>query len=250
MGSADRMRADLTAVLEGGARGLSAADRLCVACVDLLEVDGAAVSLVLDGTSRGTFGSSGELSRRLDEFQFTFGEGPCHDAVSKRRPVLVDDLDQAREQRWPAFARAMLGEGMRAVFSLPVAFARRPVGALDLFRHEPGPLSPDELDGGLVAADLASLPLLDLMNNGADWASVADGGAGVDELASLERVEVYQAAGMVMVQLDVGPAEAVARLRAYAFAQDMTTSEVAWDIVERRLRLEMDDFGPGPKVAL
>ena len=66
------MRAELGAAAVVGAGGaLSAADRLCRACVELLGVDGAAVSLMRDGTTVGTFGCSGELSRRLDELQFT-----------------------------------------------------------------------------------------------------------------------------------------------------------------------------------
>ncbi len=51
---------------------------------------------------------------------------------------------------------------------------------------------------------------------------------------------------MVMGQLDVGPAEALVRLRAHAFANDLTASEVAWSIVERRLSLERDDDWRGP----
>lgn len=73
-------------------RGLSAANRLCGACVELLAVDGAAISILHDGATRGTFGSSGEWSRRLDELQFTTGEGPCIDAVSEGRAVLVANL--------------------------------------------------------------------------------------------------------------------------------------------------------------
>ena len=64
---------------------------------------------------------------------------------------------------------------------------------------------------------------------------------GWQQLAALARVEVYQATGMVMAQLGVGPAEALARLRAHAFANDLTASQVAWSIVERELSLEPDN---------
>jgi hypothetical protein len=47
---------------------------------------------------------------------------------------------------------------------------------------------------------------------------------------------------MVQVQLDVDAAEALIRLRGYAFAHDMTISDVAWAIVERRLSFKPDDF--------
>lgn len=86
MDSAERWLADFGIVFEGADRGLSVADRLCDACVDLLQVDGAAVSLLHDGATQGTFGSSCAMSRELDECQFTFGGGRCLDAVAQRPP--------------------------------------------------------------------------------------------------------------------------------------------------------------------
>jgi hypothetical protein len=231
--------------MAGAGAALSAADRLCHACVELLEVDGAAVSLMHAGTTLGTFGSSGELSRRLDELQFTYGEGPCLDAVTLGQPVLVSDLREPGEQRWPVFGRAVLDSGVRAVFALPVAIAQSAVGALDLFSRRPGPLSSGGLDGGLWAAQLAALPLLDLMTADVDWVAAGEGGDGWEQLASLERVEVYQATGMIIGHLDVDAVEALVRLRAYAFAQGLTASEAAWAIVDRRVILdEEESFRP------
>ncbi len=104
-------------------------------------------------------------------------------------------------------------------------------------------------DGARWASQLATLPLLDLMGADVDWDAVGDGEAW-SQLESLERVEVYQATGMIQVQLDVDVAEALVRLRGYAFANGMTVSEVAWSVVERRLSFGPDDFddpadGPG-----
>lgn len=231
------LRDDLGAAMAGADSALAAADRLCRACVDLLEVDGASVSFMHQGTTRGTFGSSGELSRRLDEFQFTFGEGPCLDAVAQGSPVLVADLGDPVEQRWPAFRGAVLDEGVSAVFALPVAVASSRIGALDLFRNQSGPLTERSLRGGRLAADLAALPLLDLMSSDVDWDAAARGDDGWEQLASLERVEVYQATGMIIAATDVAAPEALVRLRAHAFAQEMTASELSWAIVERRIPL-------------
>jgi hypothetical protein len=52
------------------------------------------------------------------------------------------------------------------------------------------------------------------------------------------REEVHQAAGMVSVQLGVSVAEAMVRLRAHAYAEDRSLTEVAGDVVARRLRLD------------
>jgi hypothetical protein len=213
------------------------ADRLCEACVELLDVDGAALSVWLDGDARGTFGASSALSRRLDDLQFTYGEGPCVDAVSSDARVLIDNLDGAAQARWPGFTQAALDVGVAAVFALPVRITSLPFGALDLFRSRPGGLSPDALSGGLRAAEFAALPLLDLMAAAVDRNMGEDGDTS-QELASLDRVEVHQAVGMIMGQLDLGPDDAMARLRAYAFATGSTATEVARNIVARRLVLD------------
>lgn len=242
MDSHERLRAELGAAMSGAGSQLAAADRLCVACVELLEVDGASISLIHEGTTQGTFGSSGDLSRRLDELQFTFGEGPCLDAVHKGSPVLVADLDDPSESRWPAFRSAVLQSGVNAVFALPVAIASSRIGALDLYRERSGTLTLEGLAGGLLAAELAALPLLDLMTADVDWAAAEQCADGWEQLASLERVEVYQATGMIMDALAVGPAEALVRLRTHAFARGLTASELASAVVDRRVSLESDDF--------
>lgn len=236
----EQLRANLGAAMVGAATPLSAANRLCHACVDLLEVDGASISLTQNGTTRGTFGSSGDLSRRLDEYQFTFGEGPCLDSVRARRPVLVADLADPAERRWPAFRSAVLDSGVSAVFALPVALSSYVVGALDLFNTRTGPLSPEVLAGGLLAAELAALPLLDLMSADVDWDARAESEYGWEQLASLERVEVYQATGMIISALTVGPTEALVLLRGRAYALGMTASDLAWAIIERRIPLTGD----------
>jgi hypothetical protein len=233
------LRVEFSAAIEGVAPGLATADRLCRACVDLLAVDGAAISLIHAGATRGTFGSSGELSRTVDEFQFTFGEGPGLDSVAQGVPILVDDFQDPAEARWPAFAGAVLEAGIRAVYALPVSISTNRVGALDLYRSRPGPLGDSVLSGALLAAQIAALPLLDLMSADVDWAAI-EAGQAWSQLDSLERVEVYQATGMVMGQLRTGPTEALVRLRAHAFTHSMTVSQVAWEILGRRLRMQPD----------
>jgi hypothetical protein len=240
----DAIRSELNAVVSGNAPGLSVADALCTTCVGLFGVDGAAVSLVLDGASTGTFGSSSVSSRRLDEYQFTYGEGPCLDAVASHESVLVPDLDSPTEQRWPAFRGAVLGEGIRGVFAVPIMLTSVCVGALDLFRARPGPLGGNALAGALLAAELAAAPLLDLISEASE--DEQDEGSRTGEGTNavppeMDRVEVHQATGMLISALDVDAAEALVRLRAHAIATDQTASQVARAIIERRLMLDRDD---------
>lgn len=206
----------------------------------LLDVDAAAISLVFDGTTTGTLGSSSDQARVYDELQFTLGEGPCLESVTLREPVLVTDLADPHDQRWTAYGPAMMDLRIRGVYAMPVVVAGEYVGALDLFRALPGRLGGSQLSGAIVAAELAGIPLLDLLDGDLHAAVTEPGSNAWTELNVLSRVEVSQATGMLVAQLGIEPAEALVRLRSHAYATGRAATDVAHDILERRLTLEAD----------
>jgi AmiR/NasT family two-component response regulator len=75
-----------------------------------------------------------------------------------------------------------------------------------------------------------------------DGQELAAEGAAADGLAEVleYRLELYQAQGMVMVQMGVTLVEALAILRAYAYSRDRDLGDVARDVVTRGLRLDED----------
>lgn len=241
------LRDQFTASLAGVGPGKTVADRLCTACVDLLDVDGATLSVMYDGAPSRSYGASSPMGRELGELQFTLGEGPCIEAINTASPAFRADLNDSGDDRWPSFSNAALRRGVHAVFALPVYVAASPVGALDLYRNTPGKFDVATFAGALLAADLATLPLLDLMSMDFDAALNDEYSDAWQELSDLTRIEVYQAAGMVIAQLGVSPAEALMRIRGYAYLHDTTASQVAYDILERRLRLADDHTGTGLK---
>ncbi|WP_193048455.1 GAF domain-containing protein [Mycolicibacterium baixiangningiae] len=224
----------------GDARGLKAADRLCEACVGLLDVDAAAVSIVFDGANMGTYGASGPQARKYDELQFIVGEGPCLDSVANRAPVMVADLADPEENRWPAYGPVMIDYRIRGVYAIPVVVAGAYMGALDFFRAIPDSLATEQIAGMVIAAELAQLPLLDLLKGDLQTAVADPGSDAWAELNEFSRTEVSQATGMLMAQLNIGAASALARLRARAYASGRTASAVARDIIDRRLQMEAD----------
>jgi hypothetical protein len=223
-----------------GRRGVDAADRLCEACVLLLDVDAAAISLVLDGGNTGTLGSSSEHARTCDELQFLIGEGPCLDSITRRAPVVVIDLADRDEARWPVYGPAMLDLQVRGVYAMPVVVAGEYVGALDLFCTQPRRLADEQLTGAAVAAELAAVPLLDLLDDDLQAAVADPASRAWAELHTLSRAEVSQATGMLVAQLEIEPAEALVRLRAYAYSTGRSATDVARDILDRKIRLEAD----------
>jgi hypothetical protein len=224
-----------------GKRGSDAADRLCEACVMLLDIDAAAISLLFDGAPGATLGSSSAHARVCDELQFTLGEGPCLESVATLTPVLVADLADPDERRWPVYGSAMLELEVRGVYAMPVVVSGQALGALDLFRALPGPLNGAELSGAVVAAGLAGVPLLDLLDIDLEAAGTDPDSTAWLELNAVSRAEISQATGMLIAQLGLEPAEALLRLRSHAYMTNRSTTDVARDILARRLRLEGDE---------
>jgi hypothetical protein len=212
--------------------------RLCGAAVQALSASGVGVSVMAADGIRGITAASDPTSERIEELQFILGEGPCIDAFATRRPVLVPDLADRAMNRWPVYAPAAHVDGVRAVFAFPLQVGAALLGVLDVFRAQPGSLTGEELRGALSFADVAVTTLLDSQENAEPGAS-ADG---VNE-AILSKSEVYQAQGMIMVQLGVTLGEALARMRAYAFAENRRLDQVASDVVARRLRFDQDNHG-------
>jgi len=189
-----------------------------------------------DNGVHGMAAASDPATARIEELQFTFGEGPCVDAFATSRPVLVAELTDGAMDRWPIYAPAIYDAGIRAVFAFPMQIGAARLGVLDVFRAVPGPLSRQELGEALTYADRAVTALLD----GHEDAMTARGGQdGLDE-AIEHRAEVFQAQGMVMVQLGIPITEALVRIRAYAYAEVRSLHDVAADIVARRLRFDQD----------
>jgi hypothetical protein len=178
------------------------------------------------------------VAAELEEWQLTFGQGPCVDTLTEDGPVLAGDLRSSDHlARWPAFARAALDSGARAVFALPLQVGAIRLGVLDLYRARPGSLGPHGLADALAFAETASMLLID---------GAARARPETAELAwqrhdpTGDQAVVHQATGMILVQLGVTAEAAFARLRAHAYAHDRRLADVARDVVERRLRFESD----------
>jgi hypothetical protein len=206
-------------------------ERVCAAAAELLQTPGVGISL-LDGHSLQTVAATcpAEAGERL---QADLGEGPCYDADRDGRPVLAADLTDA--PAWPTFAPAALQAGIRATFAFPLRRGSVRLGALTLYRGSTGALTDGHLEDALIFARLVTDLLISLQ---AEMPAqhlpelLADPAAGA--------WQVHQATGMLAAQLDVTVRDALARLRAHAYAQGLPLGQVARAVVDRTLRLGAD----------
>lgn len=209
--------------------------RLCSAASRSLSASGVGVNVMADDGMRGVAAVSEPAYEAIEELQFTLGEGPCQDAFTTRRPVLVPDLADGTMSRWPGYAPAAHDRGMRAVFAFPLQIGAARLGALDVFRLVPGPLSGEQFRQALTFADVAVTTLLD----GQEQAAPGAAADGLDEVMG-QRAELFQAQGMVSVQLNVSLADALAGLRGHAYAVNLPLGQVARDVVARTLKFDSD----------
>jgi hypothetical protein len=209
---------------------------VCLACVASTPLDGAAFTVMTSDIARATVCASDSVIAAIEELQFSVGEGPCLDAFTSGRPVLIPDLSAASAgTRWPVFAAEATALPIGGLFAFPMQLGAITIGVCDLYRRGPGPVSVDELAQVLRAVDAATLALLRLRagEQVAGLASWPDGHPS-------GHVQVYQAIGMLTVQLGVSAEAAFARLRGHAYACGTPMNKIADDIVARRLRLQPD----------
>lgn len=212
----------------------SATARLCTACVDVLSVTGAGIT-IMGGDQAGPICVSDGKVAALEDLQYTMGQGPCRDAFRAGVSVHAPRLDMEASSRWPSFVSLARESGIGAVFAYPLISMGAKVGVLTLYQQGEGELTPAQHDDSMALAEVLTETVLSLQAD----APVGTLASGLDDAVKY-RAEIYQASGMVAIQLAIPAAEALLRIRAYAFASEQSVAEVAAHIVARRLRLPND----------
>jgi hypothetical protein len=207
--------------------------RLCWFAVDEMALSGCALVLMSGAETASVLAGAGRHARTVTGLQMELGEGPCLHAHASGVPVLLADLTAENANRWPTFAAAAMAVGVHAEFSLPLLVGPGGIGTFDMCRDRPGMLSDEHLADALVAADIARDAVL--------YQQYAPGVPGLGELLATvgtDRIVIHQATGMIAAQLDDTIANALARLRAAAFASGRSMYDMAQDVVERRVRID------------
>jgi hypothetical protein len=228
---------DLAAVLESlrpapGTGSLIGAD--AQRCARALGVDGVAVSVTPSRGSGELLWATAGASTRFEDLQFTLGQGPGPEVAATGTAVSVPDLSAEPAARWPALLSEALATEIGAVFCFPLRLGGACLGTMTLQRARAGPLEATLLADAWIVAHALSAALIQV---GESW----DAFAAAQDSPHFYRAAVHQAAGMISVQAGVSLAEALIRLRAYAFRRGRPLLQVAEDVVARRVRFRHDD---------
>ena len=203
--------------------GLPASDplplRMCVAFVQLVDAQSGSITVGYSSSERTVLCATDEDSARYEDAQDLLREGPSLDAY--RTGAVVSSLSvEDQSHRWPGLATSVLTP-WRTVRAIPMRPDASLLGVLTV--HDGPEMLDDEqelsfLADAIGAAIVGDMPMHD--DESRLWA---------------ERDRVAQATGMIVAQLHLPPNDALALLRAHAFAQERSVVAVSRSVVEREL---------------
>ena len=198
-------------------------------CVELLDVSEAGILLADPSGRLRVVASSSHRMELLEVLELQENEGPCLDSYRTGRQVRGERLDLAHD-RWPRVAPEAVAARFTAGYGIPMRLRDRTIGALNLLRTQPGPLSDEDLEIAQALADAATFGIL-------QQRAASESRLAADQLqvALDSRITIEQAKGILGEHAGIDVEEAFADMRRYARSRNENLSEVARAIVERRL---------------
>jgi GAF domain-containing protein len=188
-----------------------------------------------DGSSVSTRYASNERADRVDEIQYTTGEGPCLEAITYGRAVRVPSF--VDEERWPAFIERAVAEGIRASYSVPLHVDDEIVGSLNFYSASHAFTEPDERLGDMLASQAAVA-----LRNAQTFDEVLNVVEQLNE-ALMSRDTIGQAKGILMARFGLDADAAFDLLRVTSQERNIKLRSLAADLVAGRAEIE-----PGSKV--
>lgn len=199
--------------------------RLCEAGRQMLDADGASMTLDYAGNGRLMVHATDEMSAKLDDLQDVVGEGPSFDAAHTG-DVVVARLGDGDENRWALFSDRLVDVGFAGTLvAVPLRAELSVLGVLSLHRRGPDQ-DEDLVSARFLGATVGTAILQDPRVGRPDH---------VSKEAWATRSQIHQATGMIVAQVGVRTEDAMALMRGQAFARNTSLVEVARDIVGRRI---------------
>lgn len=195
--------------------------RMCTAFVSLVAARRGSISLGFASAERTMLCATDAVAARYEDAQDVVREGPSLDAFRTAHVVSSASADDQRA-RWPGLAAAVEWP-MDVVHAIP--------------------MTPDSTLMGVLTVHGQSGEMRDDTDRELQFLGNAVGAAIVGELPAhddesrlwTERDRVSQATGMVIAQLGIPAGDALAVLRAHAFAHELSVVEVSGLVVDRAI---------------
>lgn len=209
-------------------------DRLAQACVQVLPISGAGVSVTFTADRRLPVGAANPPSAVAERLQFTLGDGPCFSTERTRRSVCASDQELSR--RWPRYwAKLQSATPFRSVVCLPVGGPLAHFAALSLFFAQPQGAAALEPTDAVLVADLVSRCLADDLT-GSQMAATGDVSPGRPAWLATPSIDqrqlVWQAIGLLNGQNNTTSEKSMAALRERAATRGIDVETAASQVLD------------------
>ncbi|HEX6451822.1 MAG TPA: GAF and ANTAR domain-containing protein [Trebonia sp.] len=186
--------------------------------------------VLLDGQQAiAVLAASDATAREAHDLEAMMGEGPVHALAGMSTPIRVEG--PAVRDRWPRYGPAVTELGVQAVLAVPLLPAGG-LGALCAYTRQPAITDNTVAAAGRVATSLARAMLR------VPYLRDTKGDSALQRFGLTDdQAVVHQAAGMVSIQCDCSINDAMALLRARAFANGQPVEQLAVAVVHDGLRL-------------
>jgi len=218
--------AKLARLVAVGAGDRHLADRLCEAARVMLEVDGVWISIKGGRSHQLALSATDATASGLEDLEDVIGQGPATTAFTHDAPVTAV-LREQTDSRWTEFSRAAWQRfGPLTVHAFPMHPDHQPFGVLACYLNSGTPWLPAPGTAQFLADTIGAALLQE---------PVPEPDRGLANGMWSSRAEIHQATGMVIAQLRISAEDALALLRAHAYAHDTSLSAIAHQIVTRQL---------------
>lgn len=207
-------------------------------CVEVTGVDGAGISLFSRSAFRTPIGASSPTATTAERLQFTVGEGPCLNAHTQQRPVFASEDHLART--WPTFHHELATRSpFHSIISLPLGARLSGLGTIDLYLLDAGAVATLSTTLLEELADIVAEVLADRFHT-----SMLPDHHSDPPTPSRQMVSI--AMGMLTVAGDLTFPDALAVLRAHAFATEQDIDQLSTDLVTGRTTVASLDLRSAP----
>ena len=190
--------------------------------------EGAGLTLLEENRS-DTIVSTADFVTRVDDIQYSLGQGPCLSAVADRQIVLSGSL--GADRRWPQFGSRVARLGVHSVVSLPLITDEGVVGAMNVYAHDKNAFTTDAERLG----ELFAVPAAIAVQNAQVLAQTKRLASQLQAALSSRGV-IERAIGIMMSRSGGTEAEALDRLRTLSQHQHEKLPVVAQGIVREAVR--------------
>lgn len=205
-------------VVDGGP--WSVLDAVCRVAADEIGADGVSVSCHQPWGLEEPIAATDLWVMKVACAQHVVGEGPTFLATRSAALAAVPDV-VAETWRWPGFVDAMAGFGVRSVFAVPARCDDRLQGVLTLYRRGEYDWNSASISDALVLAEIAATRL----------ATLAVARTGSRDWPASRHESVRAAAQLLAARGRLSTSDALALLRAEAFASGRPLPSVALDVL-------------------